>query len=203
MSKRAPVNTTTETAKDPLRFLVGSMAEKSPGDAIIAQERAGQSSFVNSDTLPREMSGATRRALETAGVVFGDPVPGDDLFVYVTLPEGWTRRSTSHDMHSDLLDEKGCKRASIFYKAAFYDRRADIRAINRFGVRMDYDAPAGTLVMNVYDGNDIVFTISGTYEGEKFGDGYDELSKTLHKACNEWFNENGFPDWTNAGLYWD
>jgi len=127
MSKQAPVNTKTETEENPLRFLATSLAKGSTGNAIIAMERAGQSSFVNSDTLPVDMSDETRQALEAAGVIFGDRVPGDDLFVYVTLPEGWTRRGTTHDMHSDLLDEKGRKRASVFYKAAFYDRRAHMR----------------------------------------------------------------------------
>ena len=30
-------------------------------------------------------------------------------------------------MWSDLLDDKGVKRGSIFYKAAFYDRSAFLR----------------------------------------------------------------------------
>lgn len=203
MSKQAPVNTTAEVEKNPLRILATSLAEGSTGNAIIAMERAGQSSFVNSDTLPVDMSDETRQALEAAGVIFGDRVPGDDLFVYVTLPEGWTRRGTTHDMHSDLLDEKGRKRASVFYKAAFYDRRADVRIISRFDVRMDYSTPEGTLVVNVYDYDGVIFTASETYEAEKYSDEYYKVSNKLRGACTEWLNEKGFPDWTNAGLYWD
>src|SRR5690606_27100508 len=140
MNKRAPLNTTEQPAEDPMGFLAESMVPGSPRHAIVAQSRAGPSSFVNSDPLPREMSAEVELALETAGVVFGAPVPGDDLFVYVTLPEGWTRQGTSHDMHSDLLDNKGRKRAGIFYKAAFYDRRADLRVIPRFTLCQDYEA---------------------------------------------------------------
>jgi len=203
MIKRAPINTEAEAAEFPERVLMDALLSGSPGEAIYAQERAGQSSFVNSDTLPQKMSDDTRQALETAGVVFGDPVPGDDLFVYVELPEGWTRRGTSHDIHSDLLDEKGRKRASIFYKAAFYDRRADMNIVSRFEIRSKYDVPDGTLVMNIYDCDTIVFTVSDTYEGEMFSDAYNKAGNKLRQACFEWFTDNGFPDWLNASLYWD
>jgi hypothetical protein len=45
----------------------------------------------------------------------------------VSLPPGWKVVPTDHSMWSDLVDAKGEKRASIFYKAAFYDRDAFIR----------------------------------------------------------------------------
>lgn len=48
----------------------------------------------------------------------------DDLFNEVELPEGWSIVATEHNMWNRLLDEKKRERAAIFYKAAFYDRRA-------------------------------------------------------------------------------
>ena len=45
------------------------------------------------------------------------------------MPQGWTRRATDHDMHSEILDEAGKIRISVFYKAAFYDRRAHAELI--------------------------------------------------------------------------
>lgn len=203
MSKRAPVNTAREAQENPLGVLLDALVEDNPSDAIYKQEAAGQQSFVNSDTLPREMSANDKLALRTAGVVFGDPVPGDDLFVYVTLPEGWRRQGTSHDMHSDLLDEKGRKRASIFYKAAFYDRRADLNVTRRFSVRSDYEAAEGTIIMHACDGDEVVFTTTGAYKGEKYRDGYYEASKKATEQCEAWFEQNGFPKWRNAGMYWD
>ena len=64
------------------------------------------------------------------GIVFGKEV--DDLFVEVTLPAGWKKEATDHSMWSKLVDDKGRERASIFYKAAFYDRDAHINITQRF-----------------------------------------------------------------------
>lgn len=40
-------------------------------------------------------------------------------------------------MWSKLVDDKGRARASIFYKATFYDRRARIKLLCRFGIAAD------------------------------------------------------------------
>jgi hypothetical protein len=126
-NKRVPVNT---EAEHPLLNLIRAMDSErrtgNPSDFVPDMESAGQQSFVGSDTLPTEMSTDDRSALEAAGVKFGDEVPGDPLFQYVELPEGWSKKGTDHAMHSELLDEKGRVRAYIFYKAAFYDRRANL-----------------------------------------------------------------------------
>lgn len=97
-------------------FLVAA----TPG-GIERQEAQGQQEFVKNERLPRNLNGA-REALEARGVVFGNT--GDDLFVDVKLPAGWQKRATSHSMWSELFDDQGKKVASIFYKAAFYDRDA-------------------------------------------------------------------------------
>ena len=48
----------------------------------------------------------------------------------MTLPEGWhigpLPGSEGHAMWTALFDDKRTVRAEIFYKAAFYDQRADI-----------------------------------------------------------------------------
>jgi hypothetical protein len=98
-------------------FVVAS----TPG-GIEAQEKAGQTALVQSSDMPLDLS-PNREAYEALGFTFGEKI--DDLFQKATLPAGWTRKATSHDMHSEILDEQGRKRISIFYKAAFYDRRAD------------------------------------------------------------------------------
>lgn len=72
------------------------------------------------------------KSTEKPQVKCGDMVEGDDLFMHATLPEGWEKRPTDHHMYSDLLDAQGRKRASIMYKAAFYDRDASIHAVPRF-----------------------------------------------------------------------
>lgn len=138
-----------------LHGLLSVYDKKDPSFAIEIQEKHGQREFVNSDTLPIEGTKPQRKfnyvkdgesGFETMdewfshpddpqfaelGFVLGDRVPGDDLFRYGTLPEGWRKVGTSHDMHSTIVDERGRERASVFYKAAFYDRRAEI-SIGRF-----------------------------------------------------------------------
>lgn len=102
---------------------------------IEAQGARGQKDFVADETLPIKCNFCKRGELEEMGIVFGDPV--DDLFVEVQLPEGWEKVPTSHSMWSELVDEKGRKRASIFYKAAFYDRDAFIGTTLRFSRSVD------------------------------------------------------------------
>lgn len=110
----------TNTAKDDVnpQWLMGGNP-----NAIEQQEAQGQEELVASELLPSQ---GDWEGLEKLGIKRGDPVEGDSLFVHAHLPDGWTKRPTDHSMWSELVDEKGIKRASIFYKAAFYDRSAQI-----------------------------------------------------------------------------
>lgn len=85
---------------------------------------------------------ALERLRDDVGIVYVERV--DDLFAKVDMPKGWGKEATDHNMHNDLFDAEGNKRASIFYKAAFYDRRADIKWKARYGVTPEYkQAPGG------------------------------------------------------------
>ena len=124
---KVPHNTEQEATDHPIIPLVESMLEEKPGDSIVAQEAAGQKSFVNSDTLPVEIGGNGKEVLEAAGVKFLGAVENDDLFQYVELPADWKKVPTEDDRWSSLVDETGKIRADIFYKAASYDRKARMR----------------------------------------------------------------------------
>lgn len=95
-----------------------------PG-GIEAQEAAGQATLVAGSWFPKDMMGVARPELEGLGFKFGADV--DDVFVSVQLPQGWKKVATDHSMWSDVIDDKGLVRGSIFYKAAFYDRKAHLR----------------------------------------------------------------------------
>ena len=185
---------------------LGSFVSAASPGGIEAQEKAGQTSFVNSTTLPKEMLGCTQEQLEKMGIKFGDDV--DDIFVTAYLPDGWKKQATDHSMWSDLLDDKGRVRASIFYKAAFYDRSAHI-SLNRYYYIDDYiwcDANGAdvadrekqthmkTAIMN-YDKE--VIHIVGVREKCD----YDEQDNHVRTAC-EWIETN-YPDWHNPLAYWD
>lgn len=108
---------------------------------IEASEERGKRGLLKTDLLPVEIQGryleADRRLqtdeearadFEALGFVLGEPSPDDPLFAPATFPTGWTRDgSIDHSMWSHLLDEDGNRRVAIFYKAAFYDRRAFMR----------------------------------------------------------------------------
>jgi len=98
-----------------------------PG-GIEAQEAAGQRTMCAKAILPKFASfnePINRDEYTALGITFGPD--HDDLFVCVTLPDGWQVVPTEHSMWSNLVDSFGRERASIFYKAALYDRRAHIR----------------------------------------------------------------------------
>jgi len=112
--------------RHPIQHLVG-MLDGNQTNYIEGMEAAGAQQVLTSDQIPTD---APWDDLTALGFVKGEPVAGDDLFTHVTLPAGWTRAGTGHSMHTHILDERGVRRVGIFYKAAFYDRRADAHMIN-------------------------------------------------------------------------
>lgn len=104
------------------RFLLDALAGGSP---IEAQEARGQAQLVASQELPTE--GSDDPQLASMGFTFDEPHKDDPMFRPATLPAGWTRTASDHAMWSYLIDELGRRRVAIFYKAAFYDRRAFMR----------------------------------------------------------------------------
>lgn len=103
--------------------IANALVTSTPG-GIEAQEARGQATLIANEYLPIEMYGISRDELTAMGFEFGESL--DELFIRCKLPPGWKKVATSHSMHSDLVDDRGVIRAGIFYKAAFYDRRADM-----------------------------------------------------------------------------
>lgn len=131
---RPPADTRSDEERDRLLLegMLYALDGKSPSLAIEAQERRGQEQLVASQVLPNPTQRFERDAraeIEALGVVFGEPVEGDPLFVQATLPDGWARRGSEHDMWSYVVDERGEERIAVFYKAAFYDRKAAMHAV--------------------------------------------------------------------------
>lgn len=164
----------------------------STADGIEAQELAGQKELVSSQTLPSAMPDDCRAFLLKMGFKFGEQV--DDLFMLVEFPEGWSKTATSHAMHSDLLDPKGRVRASIFYKAAFYDRRADMNLARRFNysresLGSDDNGPYIPVILDAQGESKKL--------DEKFDIGWEALD-AAEKALNE-----ERPNWIDPQAYWD
>lgn len=127
------------------RLLAMALATGSPGEFIEGQEKAGQAELINSDWLPTEVLCATDADFEALGFTFGDPDADDPLFRPATLPDGWTRQASDHAMGSSVVDQLGRRRVSVFYKAAFYDRKAHMYLIGLHwyvAKAVEYDGPA-------------------------------------------------------------
>jgi hypothetical protein len=84
-------------------------------------EAEGQRQIVASEVLPTD---APWQELVSLGFVRGEGVAGDPLFCRCTIPAGWKRQGSDHAMWSYIVDQRGVNRVAIFYKAAFYDRKA-------------------------------------------------------------------------------
>jgi hypothetical protein len=107
-----------------LFFMATAMGPGGTDRAVREQEHRGQTQVVTSSCLPTDLGSDSRAAYEALGITFGEPVDGDPLFQQVVLPDGWTRQPGGSDLWSYVVDEHGRRRLSVFYKAAFYDRRA-------------------------------------------------------------------------------
>lgn len=209
-TKRAPHNPNADLKVTACTLLAASMGGGGIGRAIEESERAGQASLVNSDTLPTRFSG--REALEAAGVKFGAEVAGDSMFTYVELPAGWKKQRTDHAMWSDLVDDKGRKRAIIFYKAAFYDRSAHGSVLARLNVASYYNEDHETIaVARVEDQGAVLFEserLEMKTDADRYGSRWDAPVKVqskreiAHAQCVAWLDQN-YPDWKNPAAYWD
>ena len=114
--------------RDPLDHFVGMLGGSDR--YITDMEADGQRQLVASTTLPAKSNHSTDEEYVALGFTFGPVVPSDPMFREATLPEGWKREGSEHAMWSYIVDERGVRRVSIFYKAAFYDRDAFMGIIN-------------------------------------------------------------------------
>lgn len=189
----------------PLTFLGVEVPEVLLPGGIEAQERAGQAMTNLQQTLPVHMINCTRADFEALGFVFGEAL--DDLFVKVTFPAGWRKQATTHAMHSDLLDNKARRRGGIFYKAAFYDRRADVNLRRRYTLERyaecDQEGQAVAdrhseyLLTSIVDHDGTVVHTIGVRGSRDF-----ELSDAHKVMALTWLTEH-LPAWASPAAYWD
>lgn len=109
---------------------LGPWANAETTRVVEEMEADGQRQLVESTVLPSNLKGSEQKQYEELGFIFGDVVADDPIFREATLPEGWKKVAANHTMWSYILDERGFKRVSIFYKAAFYERIADMSLIH-------------------------------------------------------------------------
>ncbi len=182
---------------DMANFLVAS----TPG-GIEAQEKEGQLSLVKASKLPKDMQGQQAKFEKLGIKILG---PADEIFNNVELPKGWSVKPTDHSMWSDLLDEKGRKRAGMFYKAAFYDCHAHISLERRYSFNQYHEV--GNPKDQVHQA---IITDCGK-EIAKIGkpmkteydrkDYFKEMDK-IRDECIQYLKTN-FPEYDDPMAYWD
>jgi hypothetical protein len=166
-----------------------------PG-GIEAQEKRGQQALVNSDILPKQ---CPKKELQKLGFKFlGDH---DDIFLKVEMPKGWKKEKSDHDMWSYLIDDRGRRRAFIFYKAAFYDRSANMGLYTRFSSSQNYDLK-DALQFFVMDEDNIIYATATVKFIKAYDEAYILIERELDKEVMDWLSKN-YPDYKNVLAYWD
>lgn len=201
--KRTPLDEAIGVPAGAAGVFLDVISGMSSGKAIGNQEKQGQKDACRTKALPIKGTLHQREAWERMGFVFGDDA--DDLFVNVTMPEGWELRATDHSMWSELRDQQGRIRASMFYKAAFYDRDASISLCRRYSINQ-YDTkdgePENLIRVSVYDADTLkhdAISIS-EIECDNPKERFSERDR-LYLETKEWLNEV-YPDWENPLAYW-
>lgn len=183
-------------------MLLEGMLNRTADGLIEASEARGQAQLVASDDLPIDMGGLSPELVaEKTGIQFGEPI--NELFVAVTLPEGWSKRATDHSMHSELVDDKDRVRAGIFYKAAFYDRKADMYFTRFYLVKTDYsDEEKRTIT--VTGGGEVIKTFGVIdwpgYESDNWRIASDKQEK-LEAEARAWLDET-YAEHSDPFAYW-
>lgn len=150
----------------------------------------------SSDMLPQDMQ-PSKKFYETLGFAFEDV--GDSVLYQASLPNGWTLKSAG-GCWTDLLDEKGRKRGSYFYKGAFYDRNGHMYLVTRYYItyehieKNNWRSPIKVYAM---DRAGMVLFEAGECEDE-YTPEYNEL-----KRAAEVFLDTNYPEWKDVSKYWD
>ena len=161
------------------------------GDAsegLEAVQNAEQCRARSACRLPKQMK-PSKEAFENLGFTFQDI--DDDVLYQATLPEGWKLESDG-DYWTTLVDEKGRKRGSYFYKGDFYDRKGSMYLSIRFRVTCDSaDAKRrkAPFTISVKDADDTIIFIAGKCK-DSFSEERDELTVEAERYLN-----TNYPEW--------
>jgi hypothetical protein len=184
-------------------MIADAMLGVNASNQIERMEADGQRQLSQSSQLPTSGLDALVKAIPAIRVI--GVSEGDSTFSDVELPAGWHVQPTDHAMWSDLRDDKDRKRAGIFYKAAYYDRRADIHVIRRFSIERDYSSPnyLTECAYVVTDGGKQVWRTRVEVLPERGDWQASEAIETVLRAEAAAWLEPQFPNWQDASAYWD
>lgn len=192
------INTMKEAQENPAGTSVEAMFRGS-SSAIDHMEAEGTMQLVESSVLPTQGLHVTDWA-EKVGIKILKPVADDPVFTHVELPKGWRQETTDHNMWNKLVDDQGRERASIFYKAAFYDRSAYISPVCRYrreNKYFDESGPREGIQIVVTDGGKAVL-----FESLIVNRGDYVAQDKLNANAVKWLKDQ-FPKHEDPAAYWD
>jgi hypothetical protein len=200
------VYNTTQAVRDIPELGVITLMEK---EGIERQEAQGQRSLAASTQIPRRCGLTDEQLLQLGFTQLGEKT--GDLFRDVVLPPGWKKVPTDHSLWTDLVDDKGRKRASIFYKAAFYDREAFMSFIHRYTIQKDYNHPDKDtrLIFQVFDAAVPLFSCSAVVPHPNQDRGawlelIEPTEEVLRQSCLDFLIESGIDPKNEDPLrYWE
>jgi len=186
-------------------FMMFLRAMSGESNVIEKTEQEGNERAARNTQVAREMN-PSQEVWEKLGFKFTE-IPGDDVLYSADLPEGWTMRTTSL-YGSEIVDQNGNVRASMFYKASFYDRTAYMSLTARYGVRTDYRTVEEGEISEIYFGNEneklfvagVVIKNNDMTDEERKAKREEEreLSIKAETYANEYY-----PDYQDVTAYWD
>ena len=173
------------------------MSTGNASEGLEAVQNAEQNKARSTYRLPMEMN-PSKEAFEALGFTFEDI--GDDVLCKATLPDGWKLKADGDRYWTYLIDEKGRKRGSYFYKGAFYDRSGRMYLSRRFHINYDSADPQkrqGPYNVSVKDADDTIIFTAGKCE-KTYSHEYEELMQ----LAKEYLRTN-YPEWEDPTKYWD
>jgi hypothetical protein len=205
-------NTTEQAREQPLHAFAGAVDDRlrgRPQGAFIEDMEAQGQRELTSQTTKLPAEGSTNPVWKKMGVIFGPLVAGDAVFREVKLPQGWGWKAADADtntMWNYLVDERGRVRGKMFYKAAFYDRRATIHPVTRYQcdreskIKDDYDCPFREVVKDTATGA-VLFMTDWVERPVKYTP--EDLARegAARKQTAAWLDANR-PEWKDASAYW-
>ena len=207
ITNTSPIN--TSPGVDTL--LANSLLNKT-GSIEQMEARGGAEVAAQRERLPTDR--LNREQAEKIGIQVHEVDENDPIWTRVTLPKGWIIQRTDHDMWNKLVDDQGRERASIFYKAAFYDRSAHMNFCQRYHVDCYGDdcskpprkegEPYGdethrrAIVRDTAD-DKVLFTTDWL----ELADPRDwDAEEKIREEADEWLTSN-YPDYRDPTAYWD
>jgi len=190
------------------RRAAAAIRRASRGERITAEsiEAEGMAAAIEETLLPKDMEPG-RSEWEALGFEFTE-VPNDELMYRAKLPKGWKMVPTDHPMATDIIDELGRKRGSMFYKASLYDRKASMSLCRRYKVDMERKVDGFEATYIVYFGNDqerlfVAGEVTFSYQSpmEEQAKALKEIDE-LEAVAKAWGKEH-YPNYEDIHAYWD